>query len=94
MFEKIGRLAEAAASNVNVSRRGFMGGLGRAALAATGVLGALLVLPGTSRAAPGRRLWSCTYNCGGTIYRNLYCMKCPTLSGCSLVAKSQTGYSC
>jgi hypothetical protein len=42
MFEKIGRLAEAAATNVSVSRRGFFGQLGRGALVAAGALGGLL----------------------------------------------------
>lgn len=39
MFEKIGRLAEKAATNVNVSRRGFLGRLGNGALAVAGMLG-------------------------------------------------------
>ncbi len=39
MFEKIGRLAEKAATNVDVSRRGFLGRLGKSALAVAGVLG-------------------------------------------------------
>ncbi len=38
MFEKIGRLAEKAATNVSVSRRGFLGRLSKAALAVAGVL--------------------------------------------------------
>ena len=42
MFEKIGRLAEAAAANVSVSRRGFFGQLGRGALVVAGTLGGLL----------------------------------------------------
>ena len=41
MFEKIGRLAEAAATNVSVSRRGFFGQLGRGALVVAGALGGL-----------------------------------------------------
>jgi hypothetical protein len=45
MFEKIGRLAETAANNLSVSRRGFLGRLGQGALAVTGVLGGLLALP-------------------------------------------------
>ncbi len=39
MFEKIGQLAEKAASNVNLSRRGFLGRLGKAALIVAGGLG-------------------------------------------------------
>lgn len=50
MFEKIGRLAETAANKVSVSRRGFLGRLGQGALAAAGVLGGLLALPGAAQA--------------------------------------------
>ena len=39
MFEKIGRAAEQMASNVGVSRRGFLGRLGQSALAVGAVLG-------------------------------------------------------
>ncbi|HZU36454.1 MAG TPA: hypothetical protein VFA18_11125 [Gemmataceae bacterium] len=42
MFDKISRLAEAAARNASVSRRGFLGQLGRGALAAAGVVSGLL----------------------------------------------------
>jgi hypothetical protein len=45
MFEKIGRLAETAATKVSLSRRGFLGRLGQGALAVTGVVGGLLALP-------------------------------------------------
>jgi hypothetical protein len=38
MFEKIGRLAETAATHVGVSRRGFLGGLGQFALGVAGIL--------------------------------------------------------
>jgi hypothetical protein len=53
MFDKIGRLAEEAATHVSVSRRGFLGRLGQVALGAAGVLGGLLVLPGTAQAGGG-----------------------------------------
>jgi hypothetical protein len=60
MFEKIGRLAEAAATNVSVSRRGFFGRLGQAALAVGAVLG------GFSTAAAGPRgVVCCYYYCTG-----------------------------
>jgi hypothetical protein len=62
MFDKIGRLAEAAASNVSLSRRGFFGQLGRAALGAAGVVGGLLVLPSAAQAS-GHTL-CCIYRCG------------------------------
>jgi hypothetical protein len=51
MFEKIGRLAERAATGVSVSRRGFLGRLGQGALAVTGVLGGLLAIRTDARAA-------------------------------------------
>jgi hypothetical protein len=38
MFEKIGRLAETAATKVSLSRRGFWGRLGQTALGVTAVL--------------------------------------------------------
>jgi hypothetical protein len=50
MFDKIGRLAEAAATNVGVSRRGFFGQLGRGALVVAGALGGLLGAGGPVRA--------------------------------------------
>jgi hypothetical protein len=49
MFDKIGRLAEAAATTVSVSRRGFFGQLGRGALVVAAALGGLL-----GAAAPAR----------------------------------------
>src|SRR5262249_18612474 len=82
MFEKIGRLAEQMASNVSVSRRGFLGRLGRTALLASGVLGGLLILPPDAEA--GR------LPCGYVDGRNnkTYCRKgchpstCPDLASC------------
>jgi hypothetical protein len=59
MFEKIGRAAEQMAGKVGVSRRGFLGRLGRGALAAAGVVGAVLVLPRESQA----RSRCCAYGC-------------------------------
>jgi hypothetical protein len=50
MFDKIGRLAEAAATNVSLSRRGFFGQLGRGALVVAGALGGLLGAAGPVRA--------------------------------------------
>ena len=61
MFDKIGRLAEAAADSISVSRRGFLGRLGQVALGAAGVLGGLLVLPGTAQAGSG--VVCCKYQC-------------------------------
>jgi hypothetical protein len=50
MFEKIGRAAEQMASNVGVSRRGFLGLLGQGALVTAGTVGALLLLPSKAQA--------------------------------------------
>jgi hypothetical protein len=61
MFEKIGRLAETAANQVSVSRRGFLGRLGQGALAATGVLGGLLAIPTAARA--GGSYVCCSWTC-------------------------------
>jgi hypothetical protein len=61
MFEKIGRLAETAATKVSVSRRGFLGRLGQGALAMTGVLGGLLAIPAAARA--GGNYVCCTWVC-------------------------------
>jgi hypothetical protein len=61
MFEKVGRLAEAAATKVSLSRRGFLGRLGRGALALTGVLGGLLAIPTDARAETS--LQNCIMRC-------------------------------
>jgi hypothetical protein len=49
MLEKIGNLAENLATNVGVSRRGFLGWAGRGALAVAGVL----AVGGIAQAAKG-----------------------------------------
>jgi hypothetical protein len=73
MFEKIGRLAERAAGNVSLSRRGFLGQLGQAALVAAGAVGGLLALPRPA-SATSKTLYACGcfnytgiswYECGG-----------------------------
>jgi hypothetical protein len=61
MFEKIGRSAEKAATNVSLSRRGLFGRLGQAALASAGVLGGLLVFP--KDALAGGSFVCCTWDC-------------------------------
>jgi hypothetical protein len=50
MFEKLGRAAERMATSVGESRRGFLGRLGRGALAAAGALGGLLLMPKEAQA--------------------------------------------
>jgi hypothetical protein len=98
MFDKIGRLAEGAATRVSMSRRGFLGRLGQAALGAAGVLGGLLVLPGSAQAGGG--VVCCHYQCGNNGKSNrffggkffLICeaagTACPPVSGCNLQRSS------
>jgi hypothetical protein len=62
VFEGIGRLAERAAGNAGVSRRGFLGRLGRGALATAGVVGGLLLLFKGAQAGPGG-LQACINKC-------------------------------
>ncbi len=59
MFEKIGRMAETAATNVSTSRRGFLRWLGQRALAAIGVLGGAFVCTQDARA--GGSVICCKY---------------------------------
>jgi hypothetical protein len=63
MFEKIGRLAEAAVSNLSVSRRGFLGRLGQGALAVGAVLGGFTA--------------SASAQTGGVLCCQYTCPKCP-----------------
>jgi hypothetical protein len=76
MFEKIGRLAETAATKVSVSRRGFLGRLGQGALVMTGVLSGMLAIPRDARA--GGSYVCCKYSCSNfpyksrTIFRGCY----------------------
>jgi hypothetical protein len=56
MFEKFGRAAEELAARVSVSRRGFLGRLGRCAVAAAGAASALLTLPREAQGGSGKRL--------------------------------------
>jgi hypothetical protein len=97
MFEQIGRLAEAAASNVGVSRRGFLGRLGQGALVAAGALGGLLALSNKARA--GQQLYQCSYTQRPTkscAYRCFavdgpYCGGCPKYNCCDLISKTIIG---
>jgi hypothetical protein len=93
VFDKIGRLAEAAANRIDVSRRGFLGRLGQGAMA----VGALLA--GSSAAAgQGGGAVCCIYECpkgpAGPPYRypnvKRKCQKAgttcaPPQSGCALI---------
>ncbi len=64
MFEKVSQAAERVATGL--SRRGFLGRLGRGALGVAAALGGVLALPGQARAAGGR----CC--CGYNPYRDEY----------------------
>jgi hypothetical protein len=57
MFEKIVRAAEKAADGV--SRRAFLGGLGKAALGAAAALGAVLAFPGVAPAQAAGSVYCC-----------------------------------
>ena len=100
MFEKIGRLAERAANNVSVSRRGFLGRLGQVALGAAGVLGGLLVLPGTAQAGSG--VVCCHYICKNSyacprkfVICETQCSATLPNSGCECkLVKSYTAAAC
>lgn len=52
MLEKIGQSAETLVSRVSVSRRGFLGRLGRGAALLGGMLGGILLTSGTAEAGP------------------------------------------
>jgi hypothetical protein len=62
MFEKIGRLAEQAATNVAVSRRGFLGRLGQSALGVVGVMAGFAATAATARASSGGYV-CCKWRC-------------------------------
>ena len=63
MFEKVGRVAETAATKVSLSRRCFLGRLGQGALAVTGVVGGLLAIPRAARARGGFDFQGCVLGC-------------------------------
>jgi len=91
MFERIGRLAERAATGVSVSRRDFFGSLGRwAGAAALGVAG--LLVPG-KEAQAGHRTPCCLYNCpGGGRYQLCSGAPCtPTYGACFLSRTTYVG---
>jgi len=91
MFDKIGRLAEAAAGNVGMSRRGFLDRLGRAALVAAGVVSGLALSPGKAHAGSSCK---CCYYADGT----LGCTNnsCPKFgySGAPLVGQGKCAECC
>jgi hypothetical protein len=62
MFERLSQAAEKLAASV--SRRQFLGALGRGAFAAVGIISGLLAVPGEATASPrcphGMKLKTCT----------------------------------
>ena len=89
MFEKIGRAAERTAMSVTVSRRGFLGSLGRwAALTAMGAAtllgsGAGAVRAGQCRAGYKCCVYFCKYPDLGTSRCVCADRACPQVSKCS-----------
>ena len=71
MWEKIGRLAESAASNIGVSRRGFLGRLGQSALGVVGVVAGVAAAGATARAGGGSYV-CCTWGCYGLKMKKCY----------------------
>jgi len=70
MFERVSQAAEKLASNV--SRRAFMGGLGKGALALAGAMGAMLAFPGLVQAGgciclDGFHFFCCQYDGGNGV---------------------------
>jgi hypothetical protein len=67
MFEKITQLAEATATHVSLSRRGFLGRLGQGALAMGAMLGSF-----TAAQAGGSGVVCCKYHCQNFPYKGRY----------------------
>jgi hypothetical protein len=75
MFEKISRMAEKAATNLSVSRRGFLGRLGQSALGVAAVLAGFAAT--TASAKGGGSYVCCTWKCsnyGGVTYKTTSCL--------------------
>ena len=92
MFESLNQIAERTATSV--SRRQFLGRLGRGAAAAASVLGALLLLPRHSQG--GRRgdpCVKCFYTCAnGSSFVSYAAHNCPKkIDGCGLSGTDTCG---
>ena len=73
MFEKLTRQAEQVATELSLSRRGFLGRTGRGALAAAGALGALLAAPNRAGANGHHPCDHCKNDCQKLCYHNDFC---------------------
>jgi hypothetical protein len=78
MLEKIGNLAERLATNVSLSRRGFLSRLGQGALAVGAVLGGISTA--AAAGSGGKGVTCCYYRCGTRPY--YYYTDCRTGGNC------------
>lgn len=89
MLKRFTRLAETAATNCSISRRGFLGWVGRRGLVLTSVVGGILVSLKTAKAGFDPE-FACTFNVscenlterdclerGGTWHPNILCEDIP-----------------
>jgi hypothetical protein len=75
MFEKLGRIAEGAATGLSSSRRGFLGRLGRSALAAAGALG-VAAAGSMAQAGGGAVCCKYVYKLNGTYHAHTFYYVC------------------
>ena len=98
MFEKIGRIAELAATGA--SRREFLGRAARGAMTLAAAVGGLLAFPNNAGAEPRGNRHCCAYECAradGSIYGLTRTSPCPKgfVNGggdsCRLIGRSDCG---
>jgi hypothetical protein len=88
MIERFAQVAEQVATRA--SRREFLGRLGKAAMGVAGVVGALLLSPGSMQASHRGKM--CWYTCpDGTKFDLFFCDKgCPgEYNGCKKTSEGQ-----
>ena len=73
MFKKLTRQAEQVATELSLSRRGFLGRTGRGALAAAGALGAMLAAPNRAGAHGPDPCHQCKKDCHELCGKNDFC---------------------